>query len=361
MSFIAPIVVKSTAAAPTINLDPQKIDFGRTFCPLWLNAVYENGAWQGRVIDQVEPIALHPAALVLHYGQSIFEGMKAYKWQDGSVHLFRPIENARRLNASATRMAMPTFDESAFVEGVKTLVGQQTTWIPEAPGSLYLRPSMIATEPCIGVRSAEQFLFFVLAMPSGAYFPQTSGQSGAGAVRVLISSSVGRAARGGTGNVKATANYAVTLKVIAEGKAKGCSQVLFLDAAGQGRIEEMGGMNVFFVSGRKLMTPRLNDTILPGITRDSIIKLAPSLGLEVQESDLSLATILDQIKKGVVTEAFACGTAAVVVGIKNFLCETGEEITLAAAPGSVTNTIYDELTGIQRGIRPDPFGWMVKV
>lgn len=356
------INIKANLPKPTINLDPQKIEFGQIFPPLWLSCEYSDGAWHDANIDVLSTINLHPAAITLQYGQSIFEGMKAYKWEDGSVNLFRPIENAKRLNRSADRMAMPTLDEAFFVEGIRTLVSQQFDWIPKNPGSLYIRPSMIATEPCIGVRAAKQFLFFAITMPSGAYFPQTSGQSGAGAIQVYIASKVSRASRGGTGSVKATANYAITLKSIAEGKAKHCSQVLYLDARGQGLIEEMGGMNIFFVAGKKLLTPRLTDTILPGITRDSIIKIAPTLGYEVEETEINIDTLCAQIKKGIVTEAFACGTAAVICGIKNFLLDSGEEVALsAAAPGTVTQTLYDNLVGIQYGTRPDPYGWVVKV
>jgi branched-chain amino acid aminotransferase len=259
-------------------------------------------------------------------------------------------------------MAMPSFDETAFVEGIRALVGHQRDWVPKFPGSLYIRPTMIATEPCIGVRAANTFLYYVLTLPSGSYFSATAGVQGAGSVKVYVSSDVGRAARGGTGNVKAAANYAVTLKIIAEGKDKDCSQVLFLDAGGQGRVEEMGGMNVFFISGKKLTTPKLNNTILPGVTRDSILRLAPTLGYEVEEADINFNAMAERIKKGEVTEAFACGTAAVIVGIEHFLLDSGEKLApRIAAPGPVTSALYDRLTGIQYGRVPDPFGWVVKV
>jgi branched-chain amino acid aminotransferase len=343
------------------ELDPDKIEFGRTYAPLGLFRSYENGSWKATQIDSVGTINLHPAAIVFHYGQSIFEGLKAYKWKDGSVNLFRPIENACRLNNSATRMAMPTLDEKEFVEGIRSLVAKQREWIPEYPGSLYIRPSMIGTEPCIGVRAAHEFLFFVIVMPSGAYFPKIDGKTD-NMIKVLISTKVGRASHGGTGNVKATANYAVTLKIIGEGKEKGCAQVLFLDTEGKRNIEEMGGMNIFFIAGKKLITPALNDTILPGITRDSIIKLAPTLGYEVEEAKLNIDDICTRIKKGEITEAFACGTAAVIAGIKSFLLDSGETITVGnAQQGEVSSNLYDRLTGIQYGKYPDPFGWIVKV
>jgi branched-chain amino acid aminotransferase len=351
-----------TAPRPTIDLNPHKLEFGSVFAPLWLSRVYDNGAWQDAQIENLDDIRLHPAAIVLHYGQSIFEGLKAYKWDNGSINLFRPIENARRFNRSAERMAMPVLDEAEFVEGIRSLVDKQRSWIPAPPGSLYIRPNMIGTEPCIGVRPADQFLYFVIVAPSGAYFPQTAGQNGVGMVKVFVTSAVGRAAHGGTGNVKATANYAVTLKIIDEGKAKGCSQVLFLDATGNRNIEELGGMNIFFVSGRTLITPALTDTILPGITRDSIIKIAPALGYDVEERKVNMDALCEQIKSGEVTEAFACGTAAVIAGIKNLLLDTGEDIAVGdGAPGPVMSAFYERLTGIQYGKLPDPFGWIVKV
>lgn len=354
--------IKTPSPALTINLDPQRIEFGRSFVPIWLSSTYKDGTWGQTSIENLSTIDLHPAAIVFHYGQAIFEGLKAYKWADGSINLFRPIENARRLNRSASRMAMPPIDEATFVEGIRTLVGHQRQWVPEFPGSLYIRPTMIATEPCLGVRASNDFLYFVMTLPSGSYFSATAAQKGAGSVQVFVSSDVGRATRGGTGNVKAAANYAVTLKVIADAKNKGCSQVLFLDAEGKGKVEEMGGMNIFFVSGKKLMTPKLSNTILPGVTRDSILKLAPTFGYEVEETDINFDTLTKQIKKGDVTEAFACGTAAVIVGIESFLLDSGEKIALnLEAPGAVTSALYDRLTGIQYGRYPDPYTWIVKV
>lgn len=352
--------IDAPSVPPAVDLRPEKIEFGRIFVPIWLSCAYENGSWQQPRIGRLDPIQLHPAAVVFHYGQAIFEGMKAFKCADGSINLFRPLENARRFNRSAERMAMPAFDEETFVEGIRLLVDRQREWVPECPGSLYIRPTMIATEPCIGVRGAHEFLFYVITLPSGSYFPQTTG--GAGSIRVFVTTTVGRAARGGTGNVKAAVNYAVTLKVIGEGKKKGCSQVLFLDSCGQGRVEEMGGMNVFFVQGQKLITPRVTDTILRGITRDSIIALAPSLGYSIEERDIPLDTLLEQVKTGTVKEAFASGTAAAVAGIGSFLLESGEEITIGSGGcGSVTAELHQNLTGIQYGQQPDPFGWTRKV
>ena len=350
------------APPPPFDLNPDKIEFGRTFVPLWLSARYSAGKWDAPRTESLGRIDLHPAAIVFHYAQAIFEGLKAYKWADGSVHLFRPEQNARRLNNSAARMAMPALDESVFVEGIRDLVSRQRDWVPGFPGSLYVRPTMIGTEPCIGVRPSSEFLFFILTLPSGAYFPRAEGVKGTQTVPVYVTRSVGRAAPGGTGNVKAAANYAVTLEVIGEAKKKGCAQVLFLDARGRGNIEEMGGMNVFFVAGKRLITPYLHDTVLPGITRDSILRLAPTLGLEPLEEDIHFETLLRQIEDGTVSEAFACGTAAVVAGIDTFVMDDGRRLRVGTGQcGAVTDTLYHHLVDIQYGNRPDPFGWMIAV
>lgn len=358
----ADIIVSGPVPSPTIDLTPNKIEFGKIFVPAWLQSRYQQGAWEPATIEPLTSLSMHPAAVVFHYGQAIFEGMKAYRWADGSANLFRPYENARRFARSADRMAMPILPEEAFVEGIRALVDVQREWIPEYPGSLYIRPTMIGTEAFIGVRAANEILFYVLTLPTGAYFSQTAASKGAGAVRVFVTTSVGRAAHGGTGNVKAAANYAVTLQAIAEAKNKGCGQVLFLDGCREGKIEEMGGMNIFFVKGKKLLTPSLGDTILPGVTRSSLIQLAPRLGYSVEETEISLNEIAADIKAGKVTEAFACGTAAVVVGIDSFLMDSGEEIAVGlSGAGPVTAELYEELVGIQYGTKPDPFNWIVKI
>lgn len=361
MSTKVALDVRAVPPTPAEDLEPSRMVFGRVFAPTWLSCEYSSGAWHQPRIDTIAPISLHPAAVGLHYAQAIFEGMKAYKCPDGSVNLFRPEENAKRFNRSAERMSMPALDEDLFVEGIRTLVDGQRDWVPKYPGSLYIRPAMVATEAYIGVRSASEFLFFVITLPSGAYFPQSNGASGAGAVRVLVASSVGRAARGGTGNVKASANYAVTLKVIEDAKKLGCPQVLFLDSCGKRRIEEMGGMNVFFVSRGRLITPRITDTILAGITRDSIIRLAPDLGIAVEEVEITLDELSDRVRQGTITEAFACGTAATIAGIDVFQLDTGGELVLnAGAPGPITARLHRELTAIQHGMRPDRYGWVTK-
>lgn len=354
--------IDSDVMLPTIDLDPERIEFGRTFTPLWFRASFQNGEWEPGQTELLSDIQIHPAAVVFNYGQAIFEGMKAYKAPDGSVNLFRPWENAKRLDDSARRMAMPELPGSMFLDAISELVDRQRNWIPVAPGSLYIRPVMIATEPCLGVRGGTEFLFYVITLPVGIYFRQGVRSGGTVAIRVFVSESVGRAAHGGTGNVKAPGNYAVTLKVIAEAKKRNCAQVLFLDSCGERTVEEMGGMNIFFMRNGVLVTPPVGDTILPGITRDSIMQIAPSLGLTVTEEEMTIDHVLRDIASGAITEAIACGTAASVVGISSFLLEDGSEVTVGSGGcGPVTQSLFQSLYDIQYGVSVDPRRWIHKV
>lgn len=344
-------------SAVGIDLDPAKLEFGKTFAPDWFVSEYRNGTWQNARVEPSHNISLHPAAIVLHYGQSIFEGMKAYRWANGKVALFRPRENARRFARSAERMAMPQVDVDFFVDAVKALVRTDAAWVPNEPGSLYIRPTMMGTEACIGVRASHDFLFFILGLPSGAYFKETSA-SAVGTVTVYIAETSSRAAHGGTGDVKASANYAISLHAIEEGKRKGCSQVLFLDSNGKRQVEELGGMNVFFVENNTLYTPPLHDTILPGITRDSVIQVARDLGIGVHETPIQMDEAAEKIQSGRISEVFACGTAAVVIGIKEFLFETGRHLVIGGGvAGEVTRKLNTELQGIQFGRVADRHGW----
>lgn len=342
----------------TVDLDPSKLEFGKTFSPNWFVSEYRNGAWGHARVEPLTNIALHPAAIVFHYGQSIFEGMKAYRWANGKVALFRPEENAARFARSAVRMAMPPVDTEFFVDAVRALVHTDAAWTPAEPGSLYIRPTMMGTEACIGVRASQEFLFFVLALPSGAYFKEAAA-GGVGSVVVYVAESTSRAAHGGTGDVKASANYAISLKTIEEGKKQGCSQVLFLDSSGNRCVEELGGMNVFFVEGRTLRTPDLHGTTLPGITRDSVIQVARDLGYEVLETPVNIDEAAAKIASGEMTEVFACGTAAVISGIREFQFESGRKLIIGNhAAGPVTRELNEHLQGIQFGRVADLHGWM---
>jgi branched-chain amino acid aminotransferase len=344
----------SQRRSPQGTLDPNKIVFGKTFAPNMFVCEYRNGSWQNARLEPLAAFSLHPAALVFHYAQAIFEGMKAFRQADGSIALFRPEKNAQRFNHSAARMSMPAVDEQLFLSAVTELTRVEEDYVLPEPGSLYLRPVMIGTEACIGVRASSEYLFYVMALPSGAYFPEAPG--GLGAVNVLISDSVVRAARGGTGAVKAAANYAVTLKVISDARAHSCAQVLFLDATPEHHVEEMGGMNIMFVENGTVVTPPLNDTILAGVVRGSILELAKDLGIPTQERAYSVRELKSKLKDGSIQEAFACGTAATITGISSFKTEQNEAFPLPA-PGPLTSTLYKHLVGVQYGHLPDTHGW----
>jgi branched-chain amino acid aminotransferase len=353
----SPLASHEAVSAVGIDLDPAKLEFGKTFAPDWFVSEYRGGSWQNARVEPSHNISLHPAAIVLHYGQSIFEGMKAYRWANGKVALFRPRDNARRFARSAERMAMPTVDTEFFVEAVKSLVRTDAGWTPSEPGSLYIRPTMMGTEACIGVRASHDFLFFVIALPSGAYFKGTDAHT-VSTVSVYVAETNSRAAHGGTGDVKASANYAISLHTIEEGKRKGCSQVLFLDSNGKRQVEELGGMNVFFVEDNVLYTPPLHDTILPGITRDSVIQVAQDLGIAVREAPIQIDEAAEKIQTGRISEVFACGTAAVVIGISEFLFESGRRVEIGGGvAGEITRKLNAELQGIQFGRLPDRHNW----
>ena len=353
-------------AGPSVPLDPAQIQFGKIFSPHYFVADYRDGQWSGGRIAPLENFSLHPGALVLHYAQEIFEGLKAFPQPDGSVALFRPEMNARRFQASALRMAMPLVDESLFLDAVLALAETDRAWMPEFPGSLYIRPAMIATQPYLGVSSSTEYKFFVITLPAGKYFSNLD--PGPGAVDVLVSESMVRAWPGGTGNVKTAANYAITLQITAKATAAGLNQVLFLDSSPQRRVEEMGGMNVLFVEDGGLVTPPLSGTILPGITRDSLLTLARDLGLGVREYAYSLDELTSGVKSGKISEAIACGTAAVATGIRTLCFENGSRLNVglnaglnvgsAQVPGPVTCTLFNQLQGIQYGRLVDKFGWL---
>ena len=361
MSLVQSIRRTGKPSQPDRSLDPARIEFGRWCSPNYFVMKYENGSWQSPVVEALHNFSLHPAALVFHYAQAIFEGLKAYQWPDGNIALFRPDANARRFNSSARRMNMPEVPEQLFLDGVSNLVDLDRAFVPPEPGSLYIRPAMIASEACVGVKASKEFIFFILTLPAGAYFPNS--QDGAGSIRVQIAESAARAAHGGTGNVKAAANYAVTLKTIEEAKKNHCDQVLYLDAVGGRYVEEMGGMNVFFVREGKLLTPPIHDTVLPGITRDSIMRLADHLSIPMAEEPIQIDEAVRDIEAGRITEAMACGTAAVITGIGSFRFDDGRivEVGRGTTPGPITSRLYDILSGIQFGRERDPFGWVRRV
>ena len=350
----------SKVEVPSKPLDPARIDFGKACTPNFFTMKYLDGRWEAPCIAPVYSFEIHPAAIVFHYAQSVFEGLKAFQQVNGRIALFRPEMNARRFNQSAARLDMPQIDERVFVEASIRLVENERYFVPPPPGSLYIRPTMIGVEPCIGVRSSDEFIFYILTLPAGSYFKETA--SGAGSVDVLVSESTCRACPGGTGNVKTGGNYAASISIISRAKHLGCSQVLFLDAVGRTNVEEMGGMNIFFVRGEELITPPLSDTILPGITRDSILHLATDLNISAKEVLIDIRDVVADIQTGKITEAIACGTAASVTGIRTLHFEDGRVISIGNdSPGPITNMLHERLNGIQYGRFSDERGWMTEV
>jgi branched-chain amino acid aminotransferase len=334
---------------------PENLGFGNVFSDhMFTQSYLEGSGWADAAIKPFHSFTLHPASAVLHYGQEIFEGLKAYRRPDGKVNLFRPEKNVRRFNLSAERMMMPTVDEEFHLEAIRRLVEIDRRWVPSLPGSsMYLRPAMIATTPVLGLASSNSYLHFIIAGPVGAYFEKTLSP-----VSVFVSDVHRRAVKGGVGEAKTGGNYAASLLVSEQSKLKGFAQVLWLDAIEGKYIEEVGAMNICFVyKDGTIVTPELTGSILAGVTRDSLLQLAPKLGYEVKEQRLDINEILAGIKSGMITEAFGCGTAAAIspVGMlsfkdENFLVNNNET-------GPVVKHLYDELTSIQYGTKEDVFGW----
>jgi branched-chain amino acid aminotransferase len=333
--------------------------FGKVFTDHMVSIEWSEGrGWHDATLGPRGPLSLDPAAAVLHYAQEIFEGLKAYKLADGTLALFRPDQNARRFNASARRLAMPELPEEAFVEAVRQLVLADRDWFPSVKGgSLYLRPFMFADEPFLGVRPAKHYKFLVICSPAASYF-----KSGAPAVSIWVSRDYTRAAPGGTGAAKCGGNYAASLVPQAEAIARGHDQVVFLDAAEHKWVEELGGMNVFFVfDDGTMITPPLTGTILPGITRDSLLQLAREEGLNVREERYSLDQWRADAASGKLVESFACGTAAVVTPIGRVAGEDGEFVIGSGGPGQMTSRLRERLVAIQRGTAEDRHGWVRRV
>ena len=331
--------------------------FGRVFSDHMVSIRYSDAAgWHDARVEPRAAFTMDPAAAVLHYAQEIFEGLKAYKTGDGAT-LFRPRENARRFRQSAERLAMPLLPEEIFLEAVDQLVKIDRDWIPDGDGSLYIRPFMFANEIFLGVKPSSNYLFSVIASSVGSYF-----KSGADAVSVWVSQEFTRAAPGGTGAAKCGGNYAASLLAQAEATRNGCDQVVFLDAVERKWIEELGGMNVFFVfNDGSLATPPLGGTILPGVTRSSLITLARAKGIAVREERYSYDQWKSDAGSGRLREAFACGTAAVVTPIGTVRAPEGEFKIGNGGSGARTEELKSALVDIQRCRAPDPHRWIHKV
>lgn len=337
--------------------------FGRYFTDNMIAIRYVEGqGWLRGALEPYAPITLDPAASVLHYGQAIFEGFKAYRTDAGGVVTFRPDANARRFAKSAERLAMPPLPVETFVAAADALIEHERAWVPPQPGtSLYMRPLMIATEGVLGVRPAHEYLFLLFASPAGAYF-----SGGVKPVSVWISEEYVRAAPGGTGTAKCAGNYAASLVAQRDALAKGCDQVVWIDAVERKWIEEMGGMNVMFVYERDgkpmLVTPDLSSgTLLPGITRDSLLTLARDRGWQAVERRISVDELTADITSGALKEAFACGTAAVITPIGVVKSSRGAWTVADGQPGKVTMELRQALLDLQHGRAPDPHGWVHRV
>ena len=347
-------------------LDPSERDritanptFGTHFTDHQVVITWEKDkGWHSAQVLPYGPIMMDPSSAVLHYGQEIFEGIKAYRHQDGSVWTFRPDMNAARLQRSARRMALPELPGDLFLQSLEELIALDGDWVPQPEGekTLYLRPFEIAAENFLGVRAAHRVEYRVIASPVGPYFT-----GGIKPVSIWVALDSARAGKHGTGEAKTGGNYAASLLAQQEGTDNGCSQVMFLDADTGTYIEELGGMNLFFVSrGGSVITPPLDGTILHGITRDSVIQLLRDASHEVREEKISLTQLRELVAAGEISEVFACGTAAVITPV-GLLKSRDEEIVIGRDPGSLTVAIRKELTGIQYGTVPDRHNWMVKL
>jgi len=334
--------------------------FGRYFTDHMVEICWTAGrGWHDPQIGPYRPLVMDPATMVLHYGQAIFEGLKAYRQPDGAVASFRPLANAARFRSSARRLAMPELPDELFLGSLRELVRTDVEWVPAgAEESLYLRPFLLATEVGIGVRPAATYRYLLIGSPAGTYFP-----GGLKPVNVWLSTEYVRAAPGGTGEAKCAGNYAASLVAQQQAAAKGCDQVVWLDAVERRWVEEMGGMNLYFVFGEgdraRLVTPELTGALLPGITRDSLITLARDHDLGVEERRISTEEWEKGAAAGDISEVFACGTAAVITPIARVVHSGGEFTIGTGESGPVTSRLRAALTAIQRGAAPDTHNWLV--
>jgi len=356
---MAPLEIKTILAGTKKSKpDENNLGFGKYFTDHMFVMEYSDElGWHDPKITPYAPLAIEPAAMVFHYGQSVFEGLKAYKSPEGKVLLFRPCDNFKRLNISDDRMCIPHIDEEFALKALIELIKVDADWIPTAIGtSLYIRPFVIATEPSVKVMAANNYKFLIILSPVGPYYP-----SGLAPIDILVEDEYVRAVRGGIGAAKASANYAASLKAQQKAVQKGYAQVMWLDGIERKYIDEVGAMNVFFVINDELITPELNGSILAGITRDSVIKMASSWGVKVTERKLAIAEVFAAAKNGSLKEAFGCGTAAVISPIKTFIMGDEKVQVADGNTGQLSNKLYDNLTGIQFGRVEDTFGWTMEV
>lgn len=336
-----------------------ELGFGKYFTDHMFVMEYSSErGWHDARVQPYAPFQMDPAAGVFHYGQAMFEGSKAFRQADGRISLFRAAAHANRMAVGAPRLVMPCPAEADMLEGLKALVKADADWVPHAPGTaLYLRPTLIGTEGFLGVRPSNTFTYFVIASPVGNYY----GGKGLKSVRIWVETKDVRAPRGGLGATKAGANYAASLHAAQAAKKSGFDQVLWLDGKNHEFVEEVGTMNLFVVIGQSLVTPPLSDSILAGVTRDSVLTLASDLGLKAEERPLSVTELRAAHKAGQLTEVFGTGTAAVISPVGELAFENESLVFNGGAPGPVSLKLYEEISGIQRGTRPDRHGWLTTV
>jgi len=338
--------------------DESSLSFGTLFTDHMFNMDYNpDYGWYNPRIEPYQPIVMDPATMVLHYGQAIFEGLKAYRSAEDEILLFRPQENMARLNRSARRMCIPEIDEEQVLSALMQLLRIESRWVPSAVGtSLYIRPIIIATDPFLGLGVSNTYRFFIILSPVGAYYKE-----GFDPVRIWVTEKYVRAVPGGVGEVKTAGNYAASLYASREAKENGYTQVLWLDGVERKYIEEVGAMNIFFVIDGRIVTPRLSGSILPGITRDSVIQLAKSLGAPVEERRISIDEVLEAHASGRLEEVFGSGTAAVISPVGEIRFKNKSMIIADGKVGPWARRFFDALTDIQYGRKPGPDGWVVPV
>lgn len=336
----------------------DQLEFGKQFTDHMFIMDYTQGqGWHDPRIVPYQPLSLEPSAMIFHYGQSVFEGLKAYATPEDEIILFRPEKNFQRLNSSNSRLCIPDIEVDFALKALKTLISVDKDWVPQAEGtSLYIRPFIIATEPYLGVSPSDKYQFIIIMSPVGSYYKE-----GIHPVKIAVESAFTRAVNGGTGEAKTGGNYASSLKAQEVSEKMGYAQVLWLDGVEKKYIEEVGSMNVFFKINGEIITPALNGSILPGITRDSIIELLKHWGLPVSERRISMEEVHEAYKLGQLEEAFGTGTAAVISPIGEFLWNGEEMIVQSGETGELSRKLYDTLTGVQTGKVADELNWTAKV
>ena len=338
--------------------DQTSLGFGTIFTDYMFNMDYNpDQGWHNPRIEPYGPMVMDPSTIVLHYGQTIFEGLKAYRTESGSVQLFRPQDNIRRLNQSGDKLCIPPVDEELVLQALIELLKVEKDWVPSAPGtSLYIRPTIVATDPYVGLRVSQTYRFFIILSPVGAYYPE-----GFNPVKIWVTSKYVRAVRGGLGEAKTAANYAASLYATELAHKEGYTQVMWLDGVDLKYVEEVGSMNIFFIIGDELITPMLNGSILAGVTRNSVINLARSWGMKVTERRIGIDEVYAANERGELKEIFGSGTAAVISPVGHMKFD-GNEITIGdGGVGPVAARLFKELMDIQYGKAGDPFGWTVPV